>query len=788
MVRLRGLVQGVGMRPAVWRLARECGISGDVRNDGDGVLVRAWGSRTARRRFIARLRAEAPPLARLEAVDVTPLPDPAPGRGFHILGSENGAPRTGIIPDAATCPACRAEIFDAADRRFGYAFANCTHCGPRLSIVQRIPYDRARTSMARFPLCPRCRQEYADPADRRYHAQPIACPTCGPGLWLEPPPPAADGDPIATACARLRCGRILAIKGLGGFQLAVDAADAAAIARLRGRKRRPRKPFALMARDLAQIRRYCSVDEHERALLESPAAPIVLLEADGPERLPAAVAPGQRCLGFMLPCTPLHHLLLAGLEHPIVLTSGNPSQAPPCIDNAAARTTLAGVADDWLLHDRDIVTRLDDSVARVVAGAPRLLRRARGYAPAPLPLPPGLAAAPPLLALGGEQKSSFCLLRDGQAVLSQHLGDLDKAETFADYRRTLAHYQRLFGHRPRLLVIDRHPDYRSSTLGRELAQAQGLPLLQVQHHHAHLAACLAESGRPLEAPPVLGVALDGLGLGEDGGLWGGEFLRVDYRGFAHLAQLKPVPLPGAAAAVREPWRNAYAQIRAALGWSRFLRDYGQLELADALCRRPVATLEAMLAKGLNSPPSSSCGRLFDAVAAAVGLCRERISYEGQAAMELEAQVDAGALEAAGAGYPLQVLPGRPQMLDTAPMWPALLEDLAARRPTALIAARFHLGLARAVVELAATLARREGLDTVALSGGVFQNRILFGAVSEGLRGRGLGVLAHRQVPANDGGLALGQAAVAAARALAPPQAGAAPAAWNSPVQRGSPCV
>ncbi len=764
-IRVRGLVQGVGFRPHAWRLARDCGLAGEVRNDAEGVLIRIWGPAAARRRFVRRLGAEAPPLARIDALEILAIDEASPA-GFRILPSHAGPVRTGVVPDAATCPACLAEVRDREDRRHRYAFTNCTHCGPRLSIVRAIPYDRARTSMAEFGMCRVCQAEYDDPGDRRFHAQPNACPVCGPQLWLEGAA-ASSADPIGAARALLEAGEIVAIKGVGGFHLAADATDAEAIARLRARKRRYDKPVALMARELEVIERYCRVSPEERALLKSAAAPIVVLDACGPELVAPDVAPGQRTLGFMLPYTPLHYLLLEGLDRPIVLTSGNRSEEPQCTDNEVARARLSGIADHWLMHDRAIVNRLDDSLVRVMDRGPRLLRRARGYAPAPLALPEGFAGAPPLLAMGGELKNTFCLVQDGRATLSQHMGDLEDAATFADYRASLALYRGLLEHEPELVVVDRHPDYLSSKLGRQIAEAAGLELVDVQHHHAHIAACLAENDVPLGARAVLGVALDGLGYGEDGTIWGGEFLRAEYCGFRRVGHFRPVPMLGGAQAIREPWRSTYAHLRQAFGWERFVREHGRLELAAWLRARPLATLDAMLAKGLNCPLSSSCGRLFDAVAAALGICRGQASYEGQAALELEACIDPAALDAAGSGYLLAIERAVGQsVLNPAPMWQALLADLARGTPVPVMAARFHLGLADTILDLVGALSDGPA-QPVALSGGVFQNRLLLERVSEGLRARGLTVLSHRLVPAGDGGLSLGQAAVAAARAQMP---------------------
>ena len=784
-IRVRGLVQGVGFRPTVWRLARDCGLLGDVLNDGQGVLIRVWPEASADVRaiegFCARLRSECPPLARIDSIERAPLAGAPETDDFVILASEATTVRTGVVPDAATCPECAREIQDPTDRRFRYPFANCTHCGPRLSIVRAIPYDRANTSMAVFPLCPACLAEYGDPADRRFHAQPNACPECGPRVWLTGPSgteidPTAAGatDAIALASRCLQEGLILAIKGIGGFHLACDAANVAAVAELRSRKRRYLKPFALMARDLETIRRYCLASEQESALLGSPAAPIVLLERHGrptdPDgALAPEIAPGQPTLGFMLPYSPLHRLLLADWDRPLVMTSGNLSEEPQCTDNADALARLAGLADLALLHDRAIVNRVDDSVVRVMDGAPRLLRRARGYAPAPIPLPPGFDGCPPVLALGGELKNTACLIKDGHAILTQHLGDLEDARTAREYERTLDLYVQLFAHRPRSVAVDLHPDYRSTVVGRERAARDGLGLVAVQHHHAHIASVLADNGWPLGAGPVLGVALDGLGYGADGTIWGGEILVADYREYRRVGWLKPVPMPGGTRAILEPWRNLVAQIESGLGWDVFCERWRGLELAEGLASRPIGILRAMMERGLNAPLASSAGRLFDAVAAALGLGGETIAYEGQAAIELEA-LAAGCMETVGAGEGYSFDRTNRDggiVLDPAPIWPAIFDDLGRGEPPARIAARFHLGFCAAVADLAGDLARGHGLAQVALSGGVFQNRLVLEGIAGRLRGQGLVPLTHRQVPSNDGGLSLGQAAIAAARGLSP---------------------
>ncbi|HTB48262.1 MAG TPA: carbamoyltransferase HypF [Acetobacteraceae bacterium] len=821
-LRVRGLVQGVGLRPTVWRLARQHGLRGWVGNDGAGVTAMLCGAQEAISSLVEALRRAPPPLARIDAIELVPIAVPPDCTGFRINESHADAVHTGVVPDAAACPACLAEILDPASRRYRYPFANCTHCGPRLSIIEAIPYDRGTTTMRAFGMCAACAAEYRDPADRRFHAQPIACAACGPQAWLEPA--RVDADAIDAARTLLLAGGIVAVKALGGFHLACDATDAAAVARLRQAKRRDAKPFALMARDLDVIRRYAVVTDADAAALGSVAAPIVVLEARGlgwkdtppplegggrgegcvqplaggcidpspqpwsasrpkpprgggvsspapsPRPPPSAplpgVAPGLSSLGFMLPSTPLHHLLLHGIDRPLVMTSGNLADEPQCIGNDEALTRLRGIADHVLLHDRDIARRVDDSIARVMGGAARVLRRARGYAPAPLPLPTGFATAPPLLSMGGELKNTFALLRDGEALLSHHMGDLENAPTFADYRRSIEQYRALFAHTPRAVAVDCHPDYLSTKHGQALAAQQGLPVIAVQHHHAHLAACLAENAVPLGSAPVLGIVLDGLGWGDDGTIWGGEFLLGDYRGFRRLARLKPVAMPGGAQAIREPWRNAYAHIAAALGWPAFVAEYGHSELADYLGEKPLAVLGGMIARGVNAPLSSSCGRLFDAVAAASGLCRDRTLYEGQAAMMLEAAADSEAADDDRTAYPFTIAEASPTALlhlDPAPMWRPLLQDVAAGTPVPLIAGRFHGGLAIAISRMVAAL-RVTG--RVALSGGVFQNKLLLELVMRRLTAQGLDVLTHRQVPANDGGLALGQAVVAAARMLA----------------------
>lgn len=760
-IRIRGIVQGVGMRPTVWRLAHECGVRGEVWNDAQGVMIHAWAEQHTLDEFVERLQREAPPLARIDSVECSALSERTAAEDFRILHSRDGETHTGVAADAASCPACLAEVSDPNNRRYRYPFTNCTHCGPRLSIIRTVPYDRANTSMSVFPMCPACKAEYDNPADRRFHAQPNACPECGPRVWLEdgeghPLSPGADEDAVATAARLIREGEIVAIKGIGGIHLACDAGNAETVARLRRNKQRYHKAFALMASDLEMVRRYAAVTESEAALLQESAAPIVILQARG-ETLPLEIAPGQNSLGFMLPYTPLHHLLMQEMARPIVLTSGNRSDEPQCIDNGDARERLAGIADAFLLHDREIVNRLDDSVTRIADDAPRMLRRARGYAPQPLKLSGDLTGERSILALGAELKNSFCLLLRGEAVLSQHMGDLEDSATYRDYLHNLALYRKLFDFRPDRIVVDRHPNYLSTQFGRRLANEEGIELIEVQHHHAHIVACMAEHAIPREQK-VLGVALDGLGMGEEGELWGGEFLLSDYVSFKKLAGLQPVAMLGGAQAMREPWRNTLAQLLQLSAGEQLMDRYSDLEIVRFLRQQPLDTLRTMLSKGLNSPLASSAGRLFDAVAAALGICREQAGYEGHAAIELEAVATPYFLAERDSGYSFTWHDG---LLGWEPLWNELFADLQSGVERGRIAARFHHGVAHAVSEVAARLASQHGIEVVALNGGVWQNRLLLEESSRQLRAQGLRVISPQNVPANDGGLSLGQAVIGA---------------------------
>ncbi len=821
-LRVTGVVQGVGFRPFVYRLAQEERLAGSIGNDTDGVTIEIEGPRVRLDEFRRRLRAEAPPMARIDGVGVTAIA-PRGEAGFRIAASEVlGRVATGIPPDAATCPDCLRELLDPDDRRFRYPFLNCTNCGPRFTITRQIPYDRPQTSMARFTMCARCQAEYDDPANRRFHAQPNACPECGPRLWLE----SAEGTRIeavdaVTACIdRLMAGEIAAIKGIGGFHLSVDATSEAAVMRLRERKQRYGKPLAVMVKDLEAAREICTLTAEEEELLTTIARPIVLARRRdeygvGGCGIAEAVAPGLPWLGVFLPYAPLQHLLFADQRvRALVMTSANLSEEPIAIDNEEARRRLGQIpnliADFFLMHDREILQRCDDSVGAVVDGAPQLVRRARGFVPLGVDLN---FDAPPLLAVGGHLKSVFTLARGRMAYQSQHLGDLESVTGLDFFRESLAHLMRTFEIEPELVAHDLHPGYLSTQWAAEWAKERNLPTIAVQHHHAHVAACMAENG--LEGPAI-GLSLDGTGYGTDGRIWGGEVLIARLDGpnpenFDRYAHLDYVPMPGGEKAIREPWRMAFGALRAA-GFAA--EEAAELTGATASEARVLAR---MIERGVNAPLTSSLGRLFDAVAAVVlgqnqsysvlsGLgsgsplpvaptptteaCRwgprgrvdfsaeasgyansgfvpgrREVDYEAQAAIELEGAAadepdaqDGYKLEF-GAGNWTQREPGR---LRTEAMWRAIVEDLRGGVSRATIAARFHAGVAAGFVHAAVAARSATGIGQVALTGGCLHNRRLARLLGAGLEREGLAVYRHRNVSPGDGGLSYGQAVVAAA--------------------------
>lgn len=766
-IRVRGQVQGVGFRPFVYRLAQELNLAGWVRNDGEGVDIEAQGAVAAIEDFIARLETDAPPLASVTSVKAedAPLTD---ARGFEIKVSRHGTANTAVTPDTATCPDCLAELFDPADRRWRHAFINCTHCGPRYTLTRRLPYDRPQTSMAVFAMCPACRREYDDPGDRRFHAQPNACPECGPRLSLRDATgaPLDVADPIAETLARLARGEIVAIKGLGGYHLACDAGNAAAVARLRERKNREEKPFAVMFANAASVAQFAEMDAAERALLESRERPVVLLQKrEGCDARLAGIAPGLAELGAMLPCTPIQFLLFheaagrpAGtgwLALPqrltLVMTSANPGGEPIVREDGEALARLNGIADAWLMHDREIVTRVDDSVVRTShALSPwgegrgeggQFVRRARGFTPQAIRL---ARSGPSVLATGGFLKNTICLTRGFDAFLSQHIGDLDNAPTCRALEETARRMMDLLEIEPEVVAHDLHPDFHGTRFAADFARSRGLKSIAVQHHHAHIAAVAAEHGA---TGPLLGLALDGVGMGTDGGIWGGELLAVDGARCDRLGHLRELRLPGGDKAAREPWRMAAAALFALGRGGEIKARFPQQRAAGAIAM--------MLGGNAHTPPTSSCGRLFDAAAGLAGL-REVAAYEGQAAMLYESQaVLYGEVEPMQDGFVLY----EDGTLDLLP----LLARLADERDAGLAAALFHATLAEALAAWVQRVAQERGLHRVALGGGCFLNRILSAGLRRRLETRGFEVLEARLAPPSDGGLALGQAWVAVQR-------------------------
>jgi hydrogenase maturation protein HypF len=744
-VRVHGIVQGVGFRPFVYRLARELGAVGWVLNDAQGVLIQVEGPRPILEKFLRRLTAEAPPLSSIDAVESRPVPCITED-SFRVLASPpTGSRQTVVPPDVGTCGDCLHEMWDPRDRRYRYPFLNCTNCGPRYSIIEGLPYDRPRTSMKRFEMCPACAKEYRDPGDRRFHAQPIACPECGPTLSLE----GTDGDVLASKEAAmgegarwLKEGRILALKGIGGFQLLADATNEDVVQRLRSRKQRGRKPFAVMFPSLASAEAAADVDPLARSVLESPASPIVLVSGRPGSMLAPSVAPQNPRVGVMLPYSPLHHLLLREVARPLVATSGNLSDEPICIGNDEARTRLKTLADGFVVHDRPIVRPVDDSVTQVLRGRLQVLRRARGYAP--LSVSAG-RRLPATLGVGPQLKSTIAVSLGDRIVVSQHLGDLDNAETYAAFRRAVEDLRRFYDWSPELVAHDMHPEYLSTRYAREL----GLPTVAVQHHYAHVLSCLVDAE---VEPPVLGVAWDGTGYGTDGTIWGGEFLRVDADEFERVGHLRTFPLAGGDTAVREPRRSA-AGLLFELWGERALEEGGTALAPFDRIEGPV--VGAMLRRSLQVVRTSSAGRLFDAVASLLGLV-QRSDFEGEAAMSLEfaaGEVRPGSPE--GAPYPYRV--SRDDGAFVLDWGPVVEEMLAERESVRRAAARFHATLATGIADIA----RRVGEPRVVLTGGCFQNRLLTELTLDRLADVGLEPVVHSRLPPNDGGISIGQVWAAA---------------------------
>ncbi len=784
-IHITGIIQGVGFRPFIFGLASRLGLTGWVRNTSAGVDIEVDGSPANLDAFLAAIKSELPPLARIDTIEVT-FGVPRGFAGFEIVHSEAlpGAFQP-ISPDMSICPDCLGELFDPQDRHYLYPFINCTNCGPRFTIITDIPYDRPNTTMDPFEMCPDCAREYADPLDRRFHAQPAACPRCGPVVWLE----TNDGkllargqSAISTVQSWLEEGRIVAIKGLGGFHLACDASNAGAVAELRRRKLRVDKPFALMMADTGVVEQHCLINAAERALLESRSRPIVLLRRRSESGVAAEVAPFQDTLGVMLPYTPLHYLLfsegkassMAFRPWVLVMTSGNISDEPIATDNEDARHRLSSLADAFLLHNREIRTRCDDSVVRVFAtpengqleasnppstsSQPHSiypLRRSRGYAPDPIRLPFDI---PPILAVGPELKNTFCLVRERYAFLSHHIGDMENYETLRSFKDGVNHFERLFRIRPEAIAYDLHPDYLATRYALERGAHENLHLVGVQHHHAHIAACMADNGLSGDHP-VIGVSFDGTGYGQDGAIWGGEFLVADYSGFRRPFHLAYFPLPGGDAAIRHPARTALALL-----WSLGLEWDERLAPVAGMAGEERGNLQTILERKINTIQTSSMGRLFDAAAALVG-GRQRVNYEAQAAIEFEAALDP---EETGA-YRFELAPGATQgnppeiEVSPGPAVRSLLEDVLGGVSIPVISARFHTGLADMVRLVCSEVRRSTGITEVALSGGVWQNIALLGRTVIRLQEDGFQVYLHRQVPTNDGGLSLGQALVGAGK-------------------------
>ncbi len=744
-IEIEGIVQGVGFRPFIFRLAGLHAVNGWVLNNSGGVIIEAEGEAEKLSSFLREISAEAPPLAAITSIRSEKIVSQG-DRGFVIKPSAGGTNRAQISPDCDVCADCLGELFDPDDRRYLYPFINCTNCGPRYSIITGIPYDRPYTTMAAFPMCDACRAEYENPADRRFHAQPVACPVCGPQLSLtDVLGNAVSGDPLEEAIALLRAGGILAVKGIGGYHLAVDACNEAAVRELRQRKQRDEKPFALMAPDLQAIARFAVFDDKEGRILAGPERPIVLLPKRGGHPIAPLVAPANGYFGVMLPSSPLHHLLLRNNFTALIMTSGNISDEPIAYRDDEALERLKEIADLYLVHNREIHTRADDSVIRVFQGKPLFLRRSRGYVPRSVKLP---AMQQSVLAVGGELKAVVCLTREDRGFMSQHIGDLKNAATLRSLEETVAHLERILEIRPAMVAHDLHPDYLSSVYAASL---QGIPQMPVQHHHAHMAACMAENGLEGE---TLGVVFDGIGYGLDATIWGGEFLLGDYRAFRRLGHFRNVSMPGGDAAVKEPLRMVISYLYDIYGNS--LYDV-PLPCLGEVSERDRQLFLKMLERGINSPLTSSCGRLFDAVAAMVGV-RNSISYEGQAAIELEALAEGAVTDGV---YPFSIVSKAGKLvLDMRLMIQGVVDDLQSGEAHSVIARRFHNTIARATTDTCEKIRAAHGVNRVVLSGGSFQNKLLAEGVYSGLVDREFEVFTHRLVPPNDGGIALGQAVIA----------------------------
>jgi len=751
-INARGVVQGVGFRPFVYQLAAKYELSGWVYNTSEDVAIWIEGKPKSIQSFLKDLTRNPPSQAIIEHI-LTKYDNPTGCIGFTIRSSVINEGKYQLVsPDIATCADCQSEIFNPGNRRYRYPFANCTNCGPRFTIIADIPYDRSRTTMNRFQMCPECLQEYYDPHDRRFHAEPNACPICGPRLELFDikANQLNTNDPIITAASLLKQGKIVALKGLGGFLIACDATDTQAVELLRKRKSRPMKPLAVMVETIEQLKQYCLIGKEEVNLLRSPQSPIVLLQRRVHSAISPSVAPGLCHLGVMLPYTPLHHLLLRETELPLVMTSGNRSGEPIAKNNDEAFEKLSGIADYFLVHDRLIRSTYDDSVAMIEQGQIRLIRRARGYAPFPIKLSHKGAH---ILACGAQEKNTFCLTADKYAFISQHIGDLDGPETLRHYEETIELYEKIFRVRPEIIAGDMHPDYLSTRCGIELATHLGLNFVPIQHHHAHVVSAMADAG---VTSPVIGVAFDGTGLGTDGHIWGGEFLVADYHSFKRMAHLQYLPLPGGDVAIKKPYRTAVGYLVTLLGDETLSADLPFLEHMD---QNELNIVHKQVSRHLNTPLTSSCGRLFDAVSALLGF-RDIIQYDAQAAIELEVLASRYPSETGEYPFCWRDHEGV-HVIGLEPIFQSIIKEIHNCTPIPVIAKRFHNTIASMISSLCLTISEETGITQVALSGGVFQNRLLQRQATELLKADGLSVILHRQVPCNDGGISLGQAVIGA---------------------------
>jgi len=736
-IRVFGVVQGVGFRPFIYRLAKEYNLKGWVLNTSSSVEIEVEGEKESIERFISDIKTKAPPVARIERIEVE---DSVPNnyRDFLIKESKEESGYQLISPDIAVCEDCLRELFNPKDRRYRYPFINCTNCGPRFTIIRDIPYDRKNTTMDKFRMCKDCEREYNDPLNRRFHAQPNACPICGPRLWIEGLK--AEG-PIEETARLLKEGFIVAIKGLGGFHLACDATNDNAVKLLRERKKRGYKPFALMMKDLNTIKMYCYVTPEEEKVLTSPQAPIVLLKIKDLGDISKSVAPNNKYLGVMLPYTPVHHMLLREVSKPLVMTSGNLSEEPICQDNEEALNRLKGIADYFLLNDRDIYSRYDDSVVFVFDGKPQLIRRARGYAPSPVKIPFKIKQT---LACGGELKNTFCLTRDNYAFISQHIGDLENIETLEHFINTIELYKRLFRIEPQVVACDLHPDYLST---RYALQFEGtLPVIRVQHHYAHIVSCMGENSI---TEPVIGISLDGSGYGLDGNIWGGEVLIADYDGFIRKAHLEYLPMPGGELAIRRPYRLTIGYLFKLFG------KIPDLPFLNAVPEEEIRIIKEQVEKGINTPFTSSMGRLFDAVSSLLDICQEA-TYEGQPAIELE-MMSKDIEDDEYYSWEIEKENGI-FILRVKKLFEGLLSDIDVL-PVSIISTKFHNTVARMMLDVTLLIREETKIDKVALSGGCFQNRRLLNRLVRLLREKDFKVYTHNQVPCNDGGLSLGQAII-----------------------------